>query len=651
MADKVQILLVEDDVAHTELIRRAFESRSGRIDLTVVHNLREAQKHIAASTPDLVIVDFLLPDGTGIEFLSKNKSQFSFPIVLMTSHGDEQVAVDAMKAGALDYVVKSADSLMDMPRIAERALREWRHMVERQQFEKALKESEQRFRSVIEQSTDGIFLTDEQGLIIEWNHGAERITGLTRLAVLGRPSWDVQQQLAAPSEKDAPIEFDIFKQELIDFYATGEAPWLNKVVDAYYYHVNGHRSIVETLSFPIKTEKGYMAGSILRDVTASRQAEEQLQQQQRLAAVGQLAAGIAHDFNNIMAVIVLYAQISLQTPGLPLRVQERLDTMVKQAKRAAELIDQILDFSRRTVLERRPLNLITFLKEHVKLLQRTLPESITVTLSHDDQNCVINGDLTRIQHTVMNLALNARDAMPGGGRLDITIKRQHFDTHEVPIPPMEAGDYVCLMVTDSGTGIADEIKPHLFEPFFTTKRPGEGTGLGLAQVYGIVKQHEGQIDVQTKLGEGTTFSIYFPALYEQQDDVVSEGSTDLLLGRGEMILLVEDDPSVREVMSDSLKMLNYQVVDVPNGRQALNVLDQNNFKPALIISDVVMPEMGGIELFHALQRRQLSCPVILVSGHPLDQEIVPLKALGRVDSLAKPPDLSQLAQMVHQMIQ
>ena len=173
MADKVQVLLVEDDIAHTELIHRAFEAKADHIDLAVVHNLQQAQSHIITTPTDLVIIDLLLPDGTGIEFLSKNKDKFSFPIILMTSHGDEQVAVEAMKAGALDYVVKSADTLMDMPRIAERALREWHHMVERQKFETALQESEQLFRSVIEQSTDGIVLTDEQGLIIEWNQGAE----------------------------------------------------------------------------------------------------------------------------------------------------------------------------------------------------------------------------------------------------------------------------------------------------------------------------------------------------------------------------------------------------------------------------------------------------------------------------------------------
>lgn len=651
MADKICVLLVEDDIGHTELISRAFEAKADRVDLFVVQNLEQAQNYILEGEPDLIIMDLLLPDGTGLEFLSGNKSGFSFPVILMTSHGDEQIAVEAMKAGALDYVVKSADTLLDMPRIAERALREWRHIAERQQFEKALQESEQRFRSVIEQSTDGIVLTDEQGLIIEWNQGAERVTGLKRQDVWERPFGDVQQQLVKPRGKDVLVEFEQFKQEWAEFYVTGQAPWLNKVVDVRYYHVDGRLNTVEMLSFPIKTEKGYMAGSILRDVTASRQAEEQLHQQERLAAVGQLAAGIAHDFNNIMAVIVLYAQVSLQTPGLPTRVQERLDTMVKQAKRAAELIDQILDFSRRTVLERRPLNLVSLLKENVRLLRRTLPENIIVELSYDEPHCAIHGDLTRIQHTIMNLALNARDAMPHGGLLHIQITHHHFSPNQpVPVAQMEAGDYISLMITDSGTGIAEEIKPHLFEPFFTTKGPGKGTGLGLAQVYGIVKQHEGHIDVQTKLEEGTTFALYFPDLSEQPEDV-GDDTFDLHIGQGQLILLVEDDQLVREVMSDSLTLINYKVIEAANGYQALTLLDQDRIQPALIISDVVMPEMGGIELFYALQKRQITLPMLLVSGHPIDQQIVSLKSLGHVESMAKPPDLAQLAQLVYDMLQ
>lgn len=652
MSYKMEILLVEDESAHAELIARAFEVKADLFHLTTVPNLREAQNYLTKTKPDLIIMDFLLPDGTGMEFLASNTSQLSLPVVLMTSHGDEQVAVEAMKAGALDYVVKSDITLLDMPRIAERALREWSHIIERQQAETALQESEQRFRSVIEQSTDGIILTDEQGMIIEWNHGMEQLTGLKRQNVLGLPTWQIQQQLLAPGANRIPFEFEQLAEEWQKFYATGEAPWLNKVVDRRFHREDGRLRTIEMLSFPIKTEKGIMAGSILRDVTANRQAEEQLRQQERLAAVGQLAAGIAHDFNNIMAVIVLYAQISLQTPSLPLRVQERLNTVVQQAKRAAELIEQILDFSRRTVLERRPLNLVPLLKEQIKLLRRTLPENITIGFNYEDKNHLIYGDPMRLQQTVMNLALNARDAMVGGGELNIYLKRVRIeDQSALPTLDLAEGDYIRLTVSDSGTGISDEVKARIYEPFFTTKRPGEGSGLGLAQVYGIVKQHDGYIDVQTKIHEGTTFLLYFPALSATQPDNSFADTTDLPSGHRETILIVEDDETVRKVLLESLKMLNYEVVCAANGREALTLIEQQTTQPSLIISDVIMPEMGGVDLFYSLHEKGIPVPMLFVSGHPQEQEILLLQDKGDVACLPKPPDLNQLAQSISQMIQ
>jgi PAS domain S-box-containing protein len=381
MADKKTILLVEDELAHAELISRAFRTKADGIQLNIVHTLSEAQSYLDTAQPDLIIMDFLLPDGTGMEFLVARQAQPALPVVLMTSYGDEQVAVDAMKAGALDYVVKSDVTLMDMPRIAERALREWSHIVERQQVEKALQESERRFRRVIEQSSDGIMLTDEEGSIIEWNRSMEQMTGLLAAEVLGQPTWSVQSRLMEPrGERNSLVQAQL-RHDLARFYEMGQGDWLNKVTDAHFYHADGRPITVEILTFPIQTEKGYMAGSLLRDVTTSRQAEEHLRQQERLAAVGQLAAGIAHDFNNIMAVIILYTQISLQMPGVPSSVQERLQTVVKQAKRASELIEQILDFSRRTVLEKRPINLLPLLKEQVKLLRRTVPEKRMISES------------------------------------------------------------------------------------------------------------------------------------------------------------------------------------------------------------------------------------------------------------------------------
>jgi len=281
-----------------------------------------------------------------------------------------------------------------------------------------------------------------------------------------------------------------------------------------WHEVTTDGRIFEVIARPIEadpTTGGW--AMIIRDVTQEREIQQRVQQQERLAAVGQLAAGIAHDFNNILAVVVLYTQIVLRTSTLSAKSQERLQTIDHQAKRATDLIQQILDFGRRAVLERQALNLTHLLEEQAKMLTRTLPENIRLELTHGPDNYLIHADPTRMQQAIMNLALNARDAMPEGGVLRIRLDRTRVGKGEhPPLPEMPVGDWVQVTVSDSGTGIPPEALPHIYEPFFTTKEVGKGTGLGLSQVYGIIRQHEGYMDVKTETDQGTTFTLYLPAL-------------------------------------------------------------------------------------------------------------------------------------------
>jgi two-component system cell cycle sensor histidine kinase/response regulator CckA len=385
---------------------------------------------------------------------------------------------------------------------------------------------------------------------------------------------------------------------------------------------------------------------VIRDVTQERAIQQRIQQQERLAAVGQLAAGIAHDFNNIIAVIVLYAQIIRQTTELPPKAQEKLLIITEQARRATALIEQVLDFSRQSVLERHPLDLLLFLKEYVKLLARTLPENIKVELVYGTDSYVANADPTRIQQALMNLVVNARDAMPDGGELRISLAHLTVEKSNAPLPDMDQGDWLQLTIADTGTGIHPEDMPHVFEPFFTTKPPGRGTGLGLALVYGIVRQHDGFIDIRSKVGEGTTFTLYFPYWAEHINTPLLDVEV-LVKGNRETILVVEDDAATRSALSAGLELLNYQVLTAQDGVEALAVWEQKWQEIALILSDVVMPHMGGIALFHALKQRDPSVKVILLTGHMLEQDLEDqlrnLKARGLADWMQKPPDLRKLA--------
>ncbi|MBN1316120.1 MAG: PAS domain S-box protein [Anaerolineales bacterium] len=417
--------------------------------------------------------------------------------------------------------------------------------------------------------------------------------------------------------------------------------------------VNGR--IFEVIARPVedgpKSEQWVL---VIKDVTGERHIQEQLQQQAQLAAVGQLAAGIAHDFNNIMAVIVLYTQLGLKNPEIFPKHRERLNIVLQQANRASDLIQQILDFSRRAVLERHPLDLAPFLKEVVKLLERTVPESVELILNYGMDDYMVDADPTRIQQAVMNLAINARDAMlsHGGGVLRIALSRTVMtdEIQCVSCGRVSEGDWVRITITDTGNGIPLHVLPHIFEPFFTTKEVGKGTGLGLAQVYGIVKQHDGHIDVTSKAGEGTTFTIYLPALLAHPPEVLEAERQVLVQGHGETILLVEDNVTLRNALSDILKSLNYRVLKVANGREALELLESRAGEIALVLSDLVMPEMGGQALFHAIKERGLTVPVVVLSGHPMESELAGLMSKGLAGWMLKPPNQEQLAELLARVL-
>jgi two-component system cell cycle sensor histidine kinase/response regulator CckA len=362
--------------------------------------------------------------------------------------------------------------------------------------------------------------------------------------------------------------------------------------------------------------------------------------------VGQLAAGIAHDFNNILATIVLYTQMSLRANETSPQVRQRLEIIARQTDRATDLVQQILDFSRRAMLKRRVLALDSFMKEVVKLLERTLPESIHISLAVEAGEYPINADLTRIQQAIVNLALNARDAMPNGGELRIALSRtQGQEIQCVDCGPMTGGDWIQVTVTDTGTGIPPDVLPHIFEPFFTTRTP-LGHGLGLAQVHGIVKQHEGHLDVQTQVGHGTTFRLYWPALSAGQPLALPEAPLEMAQGRGETILVVEDDDTMRAALIDVLDALDYQVLAAANGMEALVVYEQYADEVSLILSDWVMPSIGGLELVRELAARHAAPKVLMLTGHPLAEEAETSVPVNVVGWILKPPSIEQLAEAV-----
>jgi signal transduction histidine kinase/ActR/RegA family two-component response regulator len=385
---------------------------------------------------------------------------------------------------------------------------------------------------------------------------------------------------------------------------------------------------------------------VLRDVTEENERQQYILSQERLAVVGQMAAGIAHDFNNILAVIELYAQLMLYTSTLSPKNRERLDIINQQSQRAASLIRQILDFSRRSLLEMKQIRLLPYLTELINLLERAFPENIAIQFIDKDSDLEVNADPARLQEALMNLALNARDAMPDGGSLNITLSRIEIEIGEKPpLPDMVPGEWARLQVEDSGTGIDPAHLDHMFEPFFTTKPPGQGTGLGLAQVYGIVRQHQGNIDVNSEVDRGTAFTIYLPAVIPKLQKSEQEEFAPVK-GAGEKILVVEDEAATREAISEVLEMLGYQVIIAKDGFEAQKHCLSSNGQIRLVISDLIMPGMSGEELHSWLQEQKPLVNMVAITGYPLEEGGKSLLEKGIVAWIQKPFTADSLANAV-----
>ena len=491
-----------------------------------------------------------------------------------------------------------------------------------------------RLNRAIEQSPVSVVITDLNGQIEYVNPKFCQVTGYLFEEVIG-----LNPRILNSGEQDKS-----FYKEMWQTINKGEA-WHGEFLNK---RKNGELYWEAASISPIFNQAGKLTSyvAVKEEITDQKKMQDRLRQQERLAAVGQLAAGIAHDFNNIMTVILLYSELLEKSPHLPNSLASKVQTIIKQSKRASELIEQILDFSHQSMLKREALNLLPLVQDMVNLLKRTLPDNIEISLFYSEADFFVHADKTRIQQVLMNLCVNARDAMPHGGPLEISIDRESIgETEQLTPLNLSEGEWVKLSVKDSGIGIADHVLPHIFEPFYTTKSAGQGSGLGLAQVYGIVKQHEGEVDVQSSVNHGALFTIYLPFYQSENSDEVPFTHKEIPSGKGESILVVEDDPFTRKSLVESLKHLNYQPIEAENGRIALNKMDTHN-SIRLILSDVVMPEMGGIELIKILNSQANNIPIILITGHLLSNELDLAELEGLHSFLSKPPKLEELAETI-----
>ncbi|MBN1812943.1 MAG: GAF domain-containing protein, partial [Anaerolineae bacterium] len=501
-------------------------------------------------------------------------------------------------------------------------------------FERVQATLEERLRTVISNVPIVLFALDREGVFtLSEGKGLEAL-GLKPGEHVGQSSLDLY--------RDAPGILEDCRRALAGEVVTSIREQAGSTFEAWYS--------------PLRDESGEISGviGVATDVTERSRLQEQVQRQERLAAVGQLAGGIAHDFNNFLMTIIFYAHLLLRDKDLSPDIVSVAETIVGEANRAAALVRQVLDFSRRSVMDTQPVDLVSFVEEVMDILQKTLPENIQVVTEMGSDDYTVEIDPTRIQQVIMNLALNSRDAMPNGGNLRIELSRVTVDSigmHSPGIPDLElaAGNWVCLSVQDTGTGMDGHVRAHLFEPFFTTKGP-KGNGLGLAQVYGIVKQHRGEIGVETELGHGTTFRIYLPAYRRNDAEVTTaEEAPAIPEGRGETILFVEDEERVRDAGQRVLQSLGYCVLTASNGKEGLDAFRKAD-KVDLVLTDMVMPEMGGRELIQELKQISPGLKTLVITGYTMQEDIQALKEAGFADVIYKPIDVGILGRTIRRIL-
>jgi PAS domain S-box-containing protein len=514
-----------------------------------------------------------------------------------------------------------------------------RFIAEHKRMEQALRDSEAHYRALFEYLPIPAFTKDRDGRYTSCNAENHRYWSVS-------PIGHTDAELLPPEVAAALRAVDLRVMETEDALTQEE------------YLANtpmGDRQVISR-KVPLRDGSGDIVGILGAglDITERRQMEQQLRKQERLAAVGQLAAGIAHDFRNLLTTITLYASMALYRPDLPPNLAPNMHSILGESNKAADLVQQILDFSSRSTLRVQVLDPQSLVQNIVGILKRTIPENVRLSLEVEPgehwTTCTVRADPGRIQQALTNLATNAHDAMPRGGELRLRLSHVEVTADKAPpVADMEPGAWVCLAVSDTGTGMTEQVRAHLFEPFFTTKEVDKGTGLGLAQVYGIVRQHEGHIDVETELGRGTTFRIYLPAYTKKVKETEVEEPSALPLGQGETILLVEDDENLREAGQSLLESLDYRVLAAANGREALAIYEAGE-KVDLLITDMVMPEMGGRELVREMRSRDLNLKALGITGYAIEEATEELRKVGFLEVIHKPFEIEVLAQMIHRAL-
>jgi two-component system cell cycle sensor histidine kinase/response regulator CckA len=608
MERTIRVLHLEDDPGDAALISHKLAVEGLAWDIVHVGDKAHFEAALARESFDLVICDYNLPGYDGLTAIKRaQEQQPDVPVIVISGTVGEEMAVECLHQGATDYLLK--DRLERLAPAVQRALQEATERRSRREAEQRLRESEERYRLSMDLTPDAILIVDRIGRIQLLNVATERLFGYQRAELLGRPV-----------ETLIPTRYhQVHERHRHAYDQAAQVRFMGAGPDLFGLRRDGTEVPVEVSLGPFEFADERLVICVVRDITARRQLEAQFRQAQKMQSVGQLAGGIAHDFNNLLTIIngtteLAQAQVPAGDP-----VWEDLQEIRRAGERAAALTRQLLAFSRKQIQQLQVIDLNTVVTEMEKMLRRLIGEDIDLVFVPTQDLGAVKVDPGQIEQVIANLAVNARDAMPRGGKLTI-------ETHNVEIDESYArqrgvaaspGPYVILAMSDTGVGIDEVTRGQIFEPFFTTKDPGKGTGLGLSTVYGIVKQSNGLIWVYSEVGKGTTFKIYLPRAAERAD--AQRRSPTVSPGRGtETILIVEDVNGLRLLATRILQAAGYTVLTAVSAEEAF--LSLTNYKDPvhLMVTDIVMPGMSGPNLAKGLRRTRPEMKVIYMSGYTDD---------------------------------